>query len=54
MYFASKTEITVKMNTVGTVTEVVKHRYILHKLAVSFNLKILTTVFRTPHGTLIH
>jgi hypothetical protein len=54
--FCSKNEIKVSMSTAqdGTITEVVKIRYILHNFIYSFTLKIITTVFCTPYGTLIH
>jgi hypothetical protein len=56
MYLAPHSEIIVKMNSVddGTVTEVVKYRYIRHKFALAFTLKILTKVFRTLYGTSVH
>jgi predicted kinase len=54
-YFGLRNEIIAKMNTVwdGTITKI-KYKHILHKSAFSFTLKIITKVFHTPYGTLIH
>jgi hypothetical protein len=55
-YFVSRNEIIVKMNSLKNCTtdRVYKLRYVLRDSALSFILKILSTVFRTPYDTLIH